>query len=316
MTQSPARDPTVGEGALLELRQVDKSFARGKNAWRALKDISFTLHPGEAAALIGANGAGKTTLVRLIGGVLAPDAGTISIDGRPLRGYASIAQGVGVVSEGAHDLYGNLTVLENMKYFGMLRGMEKVGERATDICAALGLAGETGKLVRLLSRGNRQKAAIAATLLFSPTLLLLDEPTLGMDPEATRLFAETIVKLRSMGLTLLLATHQLDIADALCDRVLVLNSGELRHDGPIRATPQDGARVVEYEIVLAQPFAHAIPAGDFDASLKGERIAISCTPERLYDFLRTIAPAEIVAVEQLSSGTKNIFKRYGGGSDR
>ncbi|MEJ0025838.1 MAG: ABC transporter ATP-binding protein [Rhizomicrobium sp.] len=316
MTQNATLAPVGEEGPapLLDLRHVNKTFSRGKNAWRALKDISFALRPGESVALIGANGAGKTTLIRLIGGVLAPDAGTISIDGRSLRGYSSIAQGVGVVAEGARDLYGNLTVLENMEYFGMLRGMKKRRQRATDICAALGLAGESGKLVRLLSRGNRQKAAIAATLLFSPALLIMDEPTLGMDQEATRLFAETIVKLKTMGPTLLLATHQLEIADELCDRVLVLNSGELRYDGPIRVAPQEGARVVEYEILLARPFAGA--TGDFDAAVKGQRIAISCTPERLYDFLRTIAPAEIVAVEQLSSGTKNIFRRYGGDPGR
>ena len=199
-------------------------------------DISFTLNAGEILALLGPNGAGKTTTIKMILGLVLPTAGYADIIGNDMsdsRGMRAGAQHVGAVLEGARNAYWRLSVLENLRYFGGLRGLSRkqIDTRAQELLVLLGLEEQRDVEVRKFSRGMQQKAAIANALMHDPGILILDEPTLGLDVEASRLLEETVANLAATGKAILLTTHVMDLAQRLAGRIFVINQGqEVAHD--------------------------------------------------------------------------------------
>jgi ABC-2 type transport system ATP-binding protein len=198
-------------------------------------NISFSLNAGEILALLGPNGAGKTTTIKMILGLVLPTAGYAGILGHDMgdsKGMRRGAQHVGAVLEGARNAYWRLSVLENLRYFGGLRGLSRkqIDARAQDLLSMLGLEAQRDVEVRKFSRGMQQKAAIANALIHDPEILVLDEPTLGLDVEASRLLEDTIAALAASGKTVLLTTHAMDLAQRLAGRIFVINQGrEVAH---------------------------------------------------------------------------------------
>ncbi len=197
----------------------------------AVEDVTFQVRRGELVGLLGPNGAGKTTLLRVLATLLVPSAGTACV-----WGYDVVAQGaqvrrhVGVVLGGERAVYGRLTGRENLEYAAALHGVPGplARRRIASVLELVDLASRADDLVERYSTGMRLRLALARALVHDPPVLLLDEPTAGLDPAGARVVRELIARLcRDQGKTVVLATHQMDEADRLCDRVGILDRGRM-----------------------------------------------------------------------------------------
>ena len=207
----------------------------------AVHDISFVIPQGQVVAFLGPNGAGKTTLMRMITGYLAPSAGRASIAGCDVRTHRiEASRRLGYLPENG-PLYPDMTPLELLNFCGQARelgaALKRRIEEVVDLCA-LQLVIE--KPVGKLSRGLRQRVGLAQALLHDPDVLIMDEPTAGLDPNQIRQFRENIQRLGHTK-TLLVSTHILHEAEAVADRVLLVNSGKLAFDGPVGELEENGS---------------------------------------------------------------------------
>jgi ABC-2 type transport system ATP-binding protein len=226
-TQPPRPAPAGGAArqapaaAAIEVSHLSKEFG----ARTAVANVSFSVARGEVFGFLGPNGAGKTTTVRMLGTLIAPSAGSAVVAGLPLTSAnaAEIRQRISIMPE-APGLYRRLTVTENLEYFARLYGLPRRAQRITEALAAVGLADRAGDLTGSLSKGLRQRTALARTLLNDPSVMFLDEPTSGLDPVAAHEVHDLITALRDRGVTVFLTTHRLDEAERLCDRVAIMNT--------------------------------------------------------------------------------------------
>jgi ABC-2 type transport system ATP-binding protein len=192
---------------------------------RVLDGISFTVPPGQVTGLLGASGSGKTTLMRALVGVQKVRSGTVTVLGEP-AGSAALRARVGYVTQ-APSVYADLSVRENARYFAALQGVDAAtADRAV---ADVGLADAAGQLVADLSGGQRGRASLACALVGSPEFLVLDEPTVGLDPVLRVELWEHFHALARAGTTLLVSSHVMDEAGR-CDRLLLLRDGTLLAD--------------------------------------------------------------------------------------
>ena len=207
--------------AAIEVSHLTKTFG----ARTAVADVSFSVARGEVFGFLGPNGAGKTTTVRILGTLIAATAGSAVVAGLPLgpASAAEIRQRISIMPE-APGLYRRLTVTENMEYFARLYGLPRRTQRIAEALAAVGLGDRAHDLTGSLSKGLRQRAALARSLLNDPAVMFLDEPTSGLDPVATHEVHVLIAGLRDRGVTVFLTTHRLDEAERLCDRVAIMNT--------------------------------------------------------------------------------------------
>ncbi len=216
--------------SLLAVRDAHKSFA----ATAALRGASLALDAGELVFLLGPNGAGKTTLVRAVAGRVRLDAGELELLGRKLD-PSSAREGLGVVSQEIA-VYPLLTARENLQVFGRLQGLRgsALESRVSWALGWTGLEGREREPVRQFSGGMRRRLNIACGVLHEPRVLLLDEPTTGVDPQSRERIYEMLAELRRGGTALLLTTHQLDEAERLCDRIVVIDHGKVIAAGRLR----------------------------------------------------------------------------------
>jgi ABC-2 type transport system ATP-binding protein len=191
----------------------------------AFEDVSFEVDRGEVFGFLGPNGAGKTTTVRTLGALVAPTSGSAVVAGIPLlpKNGVEIRRRISVMPE-SPGLYLRLTVAENLECFADLYETPAPRERIDRALRAVGLADRANDGCGSLSKGLRQRVALARTLLSDPEVLFLDEPTAGLDPAASRDVHELVDDLRQRGVTIFLTTHRLDEAERLCDRVGILNT--------------------------------------------------------------------------------------------
>ncbi|MDR5709684.1 MAG: ABC transporter ATP-binding protein [Armatimonadota bacterium] len=223
---------------------------------RAVDGVDLAVQRGEIFALVGPDGAGKTTLIRLLCGALEPTSGEIRVTGLDVMREGEAVRGrIGYMPQ-QFSLYGDLTVLENLRLYGDLYGVppDRFRERAERLLAAFGLEGARHRLALALSGGMRQKLALACTLVHEPEVLLLDEPTTGVDPLSRRQFWRVLYELNRQGITVFLSTTYLDEADR-ASRVGLLHRGRLLAcDDPAQLRAQLGGAVVE---VMAVPRSEA-----------------------------------------------------------
>jgi ABC-2 type transport system ATP-binding protein len=200
-----------------------------------VKDVSFEVAPSEIVALLGPNGAGKTTTLRMLAGLIAATSGTVTLGGVPLRrATASALRGrIGFLTE-TPGLWDRLTVQENLEVYAGLHDLSDPGRRIGRLLEQLALGPQADVRAAELSKGMRQKVALARALLHDPRILLLDEPTSGLDPEVRRSVRLLLDDRRSAGCAILISTHQLDEAERLADRVAVLDGRLLAIDTPTR----------------------------------------------------------------------------------
>jgi ABC-2 type transport system ATP-binding protein len=241
----------------LDVQAVRHAFG----ARQALRGVSLEVRSGEIYALLGPNGAGKTTLVRAICGRLKPDSGEVRLVGRNPFSDGEARAALGLAPQ-ALALYPQLTVAENLQAFASLAGLKgrAVGAGVAHAMAVTNTAERSGALVRQLSGGFQRRVNIAAAILANPKLLVLDEPTVGVDQTAKLAIGEALTRLRSEGVGILLVTHDLDQAGCLADRVGFLRDGEKVLEGAPEALIAEAfGDQVEIEVDIGE--ANAADAG-------------------------------------------------------
>jgi ABC-2 type transport system ATP-binding protein len=212
----------TGPERAVQFVDVRKSFGTTK----AVDGLSFDVIRGEMFGVIGPDGAGKTTSLRLICGLLAPDAGRVTMLGvEPFRDRRTATAAIGYLSQ-RFSLYGDLSIDENIAFFAEIHGVRDFAARRTRLLELTGLAKFRDRLADRLSGGMKQKLALACTLVHEPRMLVLDEPTTGVDPVSRREFWKLLAEFLSQGLTIVMATPYLDEAER-CARVALVSEGRL-----------------------------------------------------------------------------------------
>jgi ABC-2 type transport system ATP-binding protein len=215
-------------GPALELQGLTKRYGDRL----ALDDLSFGVGGGQMFGFVGPNGAGKTTAMRMVVGVLAPDAGDVRWHGGPMD--AAIRRRIGYMPE-ERGLYPKMGAREQVAYFGRLHGMDRAAaERAAESWLdRLGLAERADEAVEKLSLGNQQRVQLALALVHEPELLILDEPFSGVDPVGVDVLSGVLLERARAGVPVVFSSHQLDLVDRLCDAVAIVAHGRLLDTGPV-----------------------------------------------------------------------------------
>lgn len=225
----------------LELNKVTKAFRRHV----AVDDLTMHVPRGSMFGLLGANGAGKTTTLRMVLSILRPDVGTITWDGKPIETVARSRFGYLPEERG---LYPKMKAGEQLVFLAGLNdiGNAEANRRAKEWLAKVGLAGEWGRKVEELSKGNQQKVQVLAALLHDPDLMLLDEPFSGLDPINTEILRETLLLRQAAGRTIIFSSHRLEQVEELCDHVAIIHRGRLLTSGLLSdLRKQSGKTLVE-----------------------------------------------------------------------
>ena len=212
--------------SLISIQGVTKNFAEVQ----ALHEINLEIHSGEIVGLVGSNGAGKTTLLRLMAGVYKPSSGTVNLsNGEPVT---TMRHELGVVPEST-GLYSRLTAWENIRYHSRMHGIpDSISWARTEKFAEhLDMKENLSRHTKGFSRGMKQKTALLRALAHGPNILLLDEPTAGLDITSARTVRALVRQLRDEGGTVIYSTHQLAEAQQVCDRIVIIHNGEIRADG-------------------------------------------------------------------------------------
>ena len=250
-----------------ELRVVAVSRAFGPHV--AVDDASFTVRPGRMTGFVGANGAGKTTAMRIIMGVLAPDAGRVELGGRELT--LPVRARFGYMPE-ERGLYPKMKVADQLVYLGRVHGLgEGVARRRTDeLLESLGLAERAHDQLHTLSLGNQQRVQVAAALVHDPTVLVLDEPFSGLDPLAVDEMGAMLRRRAAAGAPVLFSSHQLELVERLCDDVVIIDHGRVVAAGEASSLRADrsGRR---YHLVLDGPVGPAY-VGALIAAVPGAEV--------------------------------------------
>jgi ABC-2 type transport system ATP-binding protein len=207
---------------VIEVEGLEKQYGD----FPAVRGLSFTVQPGEVLGLVGPNGAGKTTTIRSIAGIIIPTRGTIRIGGHDLATDPVAAKSLLAFIPDEPHLFEYLTAEEHLRFVGRLYQVADVDARIPGLLQELDLAEKRTALPGELSRGMKQKLAIACGLLHSPAALLLDEPLTGLDPVGIRRMKATIVRRAAAGAAVILSSHLLHLVEEICTRVLVMNAGQ------------------------------------------------------------------------------------------
>jgi heme ABC exporter ATP-binding subunit CcmA len=221
----------------IEIKNITKRFGPSI----ALQDINLTVDAGQFYVLLGPNGAGKTTLIKVLSTILKPTSGRVLVNGHDtVKEAADAKKSIGLVSHNPL-LYEELTVLENLEFYA---GLFDVDADLGGIMDELGLSHVKDRMVGKLSRGIKQRAAIARALLHKPRILLLDEPTTGLDVKSRTLFYTLLQELRAKGATIVMSTHLLEEAANLCGAGVVLNRGRIVGEVDLSKGVEEAARIL------------------------------------------------------------------------
>lgn len=296
--------------AVLRAENLHKTFRSRGRVVQAVSGVSLRVERGEVLAFLGPNGAGKTTTIKMVAGLVRPDRGLVRIEERDPHRDPWTLRRLGAVLEGNRNVYWRLTPLENLEYFGVLRGLTAGAARRRGelLLRRFDLDHKKNALTQQLSRGMQQKLAIAVSLVHEPALLLLDEPTLGLDVEAAETVKQIVRELAAEGQAIVLTTHHLDVAQQLSDRVAIIREG--------RIVAKDRTKTLlarfsgeQYEIEVAAELDE--PRRRRLAGL-GAEVTDGCVvyvgdPEGLWQVLEVLRPLPILRVEKDRADLTEVF---------
>ena len=303
----------------IRVQNVTKEYGQQ----RALDQISLTVQPGEIVGFLGPNGAGKSTTMKITTGYLSPTAGTVEVNGFDVRTQPmDVRRSVGYLPE-HNPLYVDLYVKEYLRFAGSLHGMKRgeLNRRIADVIELVGLGREQHKRIGQLSKGYRQRVGLAQALLHNPPVLILDEPTTGLDPNQ---LAEIRQVIRDAGRdkTVLFSTHIMQEVEAICDRVIIINRGRIVVDGPLsqlRSASAGGGVVVvaEFEDDLMNPdLLASVPGVERVEPLGRGQYRITAAPDTdLRGAIFRLAADQnlrLVGLRQQESSLEGLFKELTG----
>ncbi len=295
---------------ILEVHHLQKSYWEKGQALQAVRDLSLRVSAGEILAFLGPNGAGKTTSIKMMAGLVMPDSGWVRIGGRNPHQQPEALRLLGAVLEGNRNIYWRLTCRENLEYFGVLRGLSarQASQRAELLLERFELTQKRQTIVQSLSRGMQQKLAIAVALMHQPPLLLLDEPTLGLDVEATESVKRLIREIATEGCAIVLTTHQLAIAEELSNRVAIMHRGEVLLEEPTDALIQQfstGSYRIEMSDTIDAPRCSKLER--LGVVVEGDRQLFVADPGQLYEALAILKPLPLLRIETDQATLKEVF---------
>jgi len=242
---------------MIQIQDLQKSFG----AIRAVAGVSLDIPRGITLGLLGPNGAGKTTTMSMLAGLLRPDAGSVRIGDAGGPELPSVRATIGIAPQSLA-IYANLTGRENLQFFGQLYGLSgaRLNERAAWALKFTGLDKRGEDRAGTYSGGMQRRLNLACALVHEPAVLLLDEPTAGVDPQSRNHLIENILALKQQGLTILYTTHYMEEAEKLCDRIAIMDAGRVLADGTLGEllTRHGGQSVVEMELKSA-PKVESLP---------------------------------------------------------
>jgi ABC-2 type transport system ATP-binding protein len=214
---------------MAEIFLIAEDLHKSFDEHKAVNGVSFTIHKGEIFGLLGPNGAGKTTTIRMLSTVLNPDRGDVTIGGYSIRDNAGAVRSLIGVCPQELALYADLSALDNMVFFGRMVGLggKEALAQAMKNLQLMGLAERARGKVDKFSGGMKRRVNLAIALMGTPELLFLDEPTVGIDPQSRNKIYETIEALRDKGMSILYTTHYMEEADRLCNRVAIMDGGQI-----------------------------------------------------------------------------------------
>ena len=246
---------------VLEARNLARVFGE----FKAVDDVGFTLNPGEIVGFLGPNGAGKTTTIKMLTGLLGPSSGSASIAGYDIATSPIEAKSrIGYVPD-TPNLYGKLKAQEYLRFVGQLYKVPAadVEERMRPLLDLFELTDVAGNYLDTFSHGMQQKVAIIGAFLHDPLLVFMDEPTVGLDPRSARLIKDLMIGYRDRGKTIFFSTHILEIAQTMCDRVIIINKGRIVADARV-----DELRAMRGEQSLEDIFLELTGGSDADEMVK------------------------------------------------
>lgn len=289
---------------------LKKSYRRNGKSFEAVRSVSLNLLEGEVLAFLGPNGAGKTTTVKMIAGLIQPDRGVVKILGTDPFTNPKAIRHLGAVLEGNRNLYWRLTPLENLEYFGTLRGLtrKEARLRSGKLLEQFNLSGKRHTIVQNLSRGMQQKLAFAVALIHRPSLLLLDEPTLALDVESTQIVKSIIRETSKVGCSVFLTTHQLDIAEELSDRVTIIHEGTVIASSKTRdliRTHSKSSYSIEFEGNLNSEMVNLLHK--MSVVVEPSKIIYSGDSKQQYRIIEVLKPLPILAMYENTVDLTEIF---------
>ena len=223
----------------LELRDVSKQFG----ILQALNGVSLRVEAGDSVLLYGPNGAGKTTMLRILSTLARPSEGKVLYDGADVHTHPAAAKSaIGFVSHTTF-LYGELTARENLEFAGKLFGLRELKPRMAAVLDLFRLRDRAETPVRALSRGYQQRVSLARAFLHDPHFLLLDEPFTGLDAASTESLLELLRGLQGQGKGLIFSTHDFEQGRSVARRLVAMERGKVRYDGPLSSAPEVGVRI-------------------------------------------------------------------------
>ena len=219
---------------MIEVKNLTKRFKKGVTA---VDSISFKANDGEILGLLGENGAGKTTTLRMLATMLKITEGEAIINGHDVSKEADKVRGnIGILFGGEVGLYDRLTARENIKYFAELNGMskEETNKSIEELAKSLDMTEYLDRRVGKFSRGMKQKVAIARSIVHNPSVVLFDEPTIGLDVTSAKIVQDFILKCKSDGRTIIFSSHTIPEVEKLCDRIIIIQKGKIVEEGKLK----------------------------------------------------------------------------------
>ncbi len=281
----------------------------------AVNDVSITVREGEIFGFLGPNGAGKTTTMRLLTGVLTPDAGTVQICGIDIHRHPLEAKmQMGVIPENS-TVYGDMSAEQNLHLSGQMYGMPRAlrDERVDEILRVMGLSEKRRLPVRTFSKGMKQRVSIACAIIHRPKVLFLDEPTSGLDVQSRRLVIDTIRHMNEQGSTIFLTTHNIEEANTLCQKVCIINKGQIvAQDSPERLKKMfDTTQSVEVsfdrpvtkDFFTAEGIVRAEPCGD-------KWRLYTDNPDRVLKYIVGKAEQESIGITSLTTSGPSLEEAF------
>lgn len=277
----------------------------------AVDNVNLQVEKGDIFGLVGPDGAGKTTLLRLIVGIVTPSAGSVSISGLD-SGEKKSGQYLGYMPQ-RFSLYGDLTVMENINFFGRLYNLSKkmISQRADEILELTNLSSFKSRFADNLSGGMKQKLALTCALMSRPSLIILDEPTFGVDPESRKEFWKILYRLNGEGITILVSTAYMDEAE-LCRKVAFMSGGKLAAvDTPVNLKRNFPFKILELKAGLEDPEALAGLPGILDADMFGDRyhirVADSAAGRKVLEEFLAARAVEVFTLREVPASIEDIF---------